>query len=66
VTEEDLRDFSRLLSQNAAKFLLPALPGVWPDWMTPEKRRSMAANFNQYSIEIDAMLSRGQSSQLRE
>jgi hypothetical protein len=60
VTDEDLRDFSRLLRLNAEKFRLPALPGVWPDWMTPEKRRSMAANFEQYSIEVDVMLSRGQ------
>lgn len=58
MTEEDLRDFSRLLSENAAKFRLDALPGVWPDWMTPEKRRSMADNFDQYSLEIDAMLCR--------
>lgn len=57
VTGEDLRDFSRLLQINAARFRLPALPGTWPEWMTPEKRRDMAANFEQYSIEVDAMLS---------
>lgn len=39
------------------KFRLLALPNVWPEWMTPEKRRSMADNFEQFSIEIDAMLS---------
>lgn len=58
MTDEDIRDLSMRLSDAAAKFRLPALPGVWPDWMTPEKRRSMADNFDQYSLEIDAMLSR--------
>jgi hypothetical protein len=53
---EEIEDFSRLLRLNAAKFRLPALPGAWPEWMTAEKRRDMAANFEQYSIEVDAML----------
>lgn len=58
MTREDLEDFSRLLLHNAACFRLPALPGVWPDWMTPQKRREMAANFEQYALEVDVMLSR--------
>lgn len=61
MTEDDIRDFSRLLQHNAALFRLPALPNVWPEWMTPEKRRSMADNFDQYAIEIDAMLSTRQA-----
>ena len=58
MTDEDIKDFSRLLQHNAAMFRLPALPGVWPDWMPPEKRRSMADNFAQYALEIDAMFRR--------
>ena len=59
MTNEDLEEFSRLLRLNAQKFLLPALPGVWPEWMTPEKRRDMAANIEQYAIEVDAILHAG-------
>ncbi len=56
---DDLREFSRLLQLNAAKFRLPALPGAWPEWMTAKKRREMADNFEQYAAEVDAMLSVG-------
>lgn len=59
MTDDDLREFSRLLRLNAKKFRLPALPGAWPAWMTSEKRRSMADNFDQYAIEVDSMLSLG-------
>lgn len=57
MTDEDFRELSRLLQLNAARFRVTALPGVWPDWMTPEKRKSMADHFDQYAVEIDAMLS---------
>lgn len=58
MTNEEIREFADMLSHAAENFRLPALPGVWPDWMTPEKRRSMADNFDQYSLDIYVMLSR--------
>lgn len=57
MTDEELVEFSRLLRLNAAKFRLSALPGAWPEWMTLEKRQSMADNFERYAVEVDAMLS---------
>jgi hypothetical protein len=59
MTNEDLQDFSRLLQHNANLFRLSALPGTWPEWMTPQKRREMAANFEQYAIEVEAILRAG-------
>lgn len=32
---------------------------AWPEWMTPQKRREMAANFEQHAIEVDAILHAG-------
>lgn len=59
MTNEDLEEFSRLLRLNAARFRLSAIPGTWPEWMTTERRRDMAANFEQYAIEVDVILHGG-------
>jgi hypothetical protein len=33
---------------------LPATPETWPDWMTPEKRKSMSEHFIEAAAEIEA------------
>lgn len=51
----DYRRLAELLRWNAARFRLPAHPKTWPDWMTEEKRISMANNFETYAIEADEL-----------
>ena len=36
-----------------------AHPLTWPEWMTQKRREEMAARFEQYQIEIDEAVNRG-------
>lgn len=42
------------MSHAADVLSVDALPGGWPDWMTPEKRRDLAASFGRQANEIAA------------
>lgn len=53
LTVEERRKLTQQLRYNANRFRLPALPNVWPEWMTPEKRQSMADNFEDCANYLD-------------
>lgn len=53
LSDEERWQLSSQLRYNANRFRLPALPNVWPDWMTAEKRQSMADNFEDYAAHLD-------------
>jgi hypothetical protein len=60
LSDDERQELASLLRYNANRFRLAALPSAWPDWMTPEKRLSMADNFERYALEFDHPLSVGQ------
>jgi hypothetical protein len=47
-------DLANRLERAANLFLCPSIPEPWPDWMTPEKRRSMSEHFKQWAAELRA------------
>jgi len=53
MTPEDWQRLIELLRYDAALFRLPALPTAWPDWMTQEKRLSMANCFEACADEAE-------------
>lgn len=60
LSDEERNEVASLLRYNANRFRLDALPGAWPDWMTPKKRLSMADNFERYALEFERPIGPGQ------
>lgn len=60
MTRSDYRTLAMNLGHAANVMRQLAHPMTWPDWMTPQRRAEMADHFEQYQIEIDEAVNRGE------